>query len=542
MKKIEMMKKGTVRLAIALLLLAVLGSVLTGCSGGKTATTVVDLTSIEYNADTNSLTRENLKTVADFLGSNKTAYIQFVAAYRGYNMTEENFDLEAERPALDPSPEAAIAVLKANDKDSKALASVNYSTLNTADMLSIIDALKVNIPRDGNRGVLGTIEYWIGIALSAITNTVGFGNYLVGICIFAIIIELLLLPLGIKQQKNSIRQAKLRPKEMAIRRKFAGRNDQATQQKMQQEIQELYTRENYNPMSGCLPLLIQLPIILILYNIVVDPVRYTLGFSGEFSAALTAFYTTAKAAGGLGGQLAASTRGTIEILSAIKDADFSKLGEFLFFQNGAECYSWLEGIQDKIPSFSIGSLNFGQTPSIGTFNWLWIIPIVTFGVYFASTKLTRKFTYQPSMAADDKQMGCSNNIMDITMPLMSVYFSFIIPATISVYWIFKSILSTLKQFILSRVMPLPQFTEEDIKAAEKELKGKKNSSPSRTYSGRSDGTKPRSLHHIDDDDDLPAAPSKPTTPSEPKESKESAETPIEQSPLKDDSDKPTKND
>ena len=99
------------------------------------------------------------------------------------------------------------------------------------------------------------------------------GNYLMALLLFAIIVEVLLLPLGIKQQKNSIRQAKLRPKEMAIRKKYAGRNDQATQQKVTQEIQELYQRENFNPMGGCLPLLIQFPIIIILYNVVVNPMK-----------------------------------------------------------------------------------------------------------------------------------------------------------------------------------------------------------------------------------------------------------------------------
>ncbi|MBE6662359.1 MAG: YidC/Oxa1 family membrane protein insertase [Ruminococcaceae bacterium] len=153
-------------------------------------------------------------------------------------------------------------------------------------------------------------------------------------------------------------------------------------------------------------------------------------------------------------------------------------------------------------------------------------------------KLTRKLTYQAT-TANDAQMGCSNNIMDISMPLMSVYISFIVPATISVYWIFKSLLGTLKQFILSRTMPLPKCTEEDIKAAEKELKGKKSHAPARTASSNN-GQKPRSLHHIDDDDEpTPPAPKKET---KPKEASPAEETPIERAPMKDDSDKPQKND
>ncbi|MBR2353971.1 MAG: membrane protein insertase YidC, partial [Clostridia bacterium] len=112
-------------------------------------------------------------------------------------------------------------------------------------------------------------------------NWIMGNQYILALFIFAIIIEIILLPFGIKQQKNSIKQARLRPKEMAIRKKYAGRDDAPTKQKMQQEIQELYQKEGFNPMGGCLPMLIQLPIIFALYYIVLDPMTYVCGFSNE---------------------------------------------------------------------------------------------------------------------------------------------------------------------------------------------------------------------------------------------------------------------
>ena len=548
MKKIASIKTLAVRLLLALLLLAVMGSALSGCASG-TVSVSVSLSDIEYNEEQNSLTKEQLKTLSDFLANNGLAHEAFVAAYRGYDMTEKDFDREAERPALEPSVEAAKNVLKAYDKNGKALSSVDYSTLTVADMTSAVNVLKATVEKETARGLFENIQYWIGVALAFITKTIGFGNYLVGICIFAILIEVLMLPLSIKQQKNSIKLASLRPKEMAIRRKYAGRNDQPTQQKIQLEIQELYQRENFNPMGGCLPMLIQLPIILILYNIVIDPIRYTLGLSAQFSSALSAYFTTAKAAGGLGGALSSTQRGTIELLSHIKTEGIesvSGLKDFLLVRNGAECYEWLEGVADKIPGFTIGAFNSGVTPTIGQFSWYWLIPLITFGVYFGSMKLTRKFTYQPT-AADNPQMGCSNNIMDFSMPLMSVYISFVVPSAISVYWIFKSLLGTIKQFVLSRTMPIPQCTEEDIKAAERELKGKKNHTPARTATAG--GSKPRSLHHIDDDEPAPAQkPQKAQQKTEETPAQEiaapaeNADTPIDRAPLKDDSDKPQKKD
>ena len=548
MKKINTLKTLGLRLVLALLLLAVIGSALCACGAKSSSSSAnVSLSDISFDETANNLSKEELKTLAEFVVSNSETYVAFVAAYRGYDMTEKDFDLTVDRPQLDPSLDAAKNVLKKYDKDGKKLSDVDYADLTVADMESIIEVLKTDVERETKRNPFETIQYWIGVALGAVTNAFG-GNYLLGICIFAILFEILLIPLSIKQQKNSIKQAKLRPKEMAIRRKYAGRNDQKTQQKIQQEIQELYQRENFNPMGGCLPMLVQLPIIFVLYNIVIDPIRYTLGLSAQFSSALTSYYSAAKAAGGLGGAIASQQRGTIELLSHIKDEGlgvFEGLKDFLFIENGAECYEWLAEIQNKIPSFSLGRLNFGMTPNLSTFNWLWLIPIITFAVYFGSMKLSRKLTYQPTTAGD-AQMGCSNNIMDITMPLMSVYISFIVPATISVYWIFKSLLGTLKQFILSRTMPLPRCTEEDIKAAEKELKGKKSPAPARAAAPS--GAKPRSLHHIDDDDELPPPAPKTEKKELPRETtaqevkEEAPETPIERAPMKDDSDKPTKND
>ena len=97
--------------------------------------------------------------------------------------------------------------------------------------------------------------------------------------LFAVLVKLILLPFGIKQQKTSIKQARLRPKEMAIRKRYAGRTDRVTQQKMQNEIMDLYQREGYNPMGGCLPLLIQMPILLILYQVIINPLKYICGWS-----------------------------------------------------------------------------------------------------------------------------------------------------------------------------------------------------------------------------------------------------------------------
>ena len=76
--------------------------------------------------------------------------------------------------------------------------------------------------------------------------TISANNYIFAVFFFSLIVEIVLFPLSIKQQKNSVKTASLRPKEQAIRKKYAGRTDKATQQKMSLEINEMYQKEGYN--------------------------------------------------------------------------------------------------------------------------------------------------------------------------------------------------------------------------------------------------------------------------------------------------------
>lgn len=332
--------------------------------------------------------------------------------------------------------------------------------------------------------IIDKILTWIGQLLG--TFEAWTGSYVLSMLIFAVIIEILLLPFGIKQQKNQIRQAKLRPKEMAIRNKYKGRNDQATMQKMQQEINEFYQKEHFNPMSGCLPLLIQLPVIIALYQIIINPLKYVVGFSGD---QVTAIMERINELMGKG-TVAASQ--TIPYIDKIKTL-------------GVEAFSSIEGFADKVPSvdslpdFNIfGNFNVGLTPSKEGFSWLLIIPVLVFVSQFLTTKLTRKFTYQAPTAQSANQ-GCSTTAMDITFPLTSVYFSYILPGAVGIYWIAKSVISLIKQIVLTKVMPFPIYTEEDYKAAEKEMNAKApKNSPKAVMPGS--GKPVRSLHHIDDED------------------------------------------
>ncbi len=338
------------------------------------------------------------------------------------------------------------------------------------------------------------------------------GNYILALLLFAIVAKLIFLPLDIKQQKNSIKQAKMRPKEMAIRNKYKGRTDRNTQMKMQQEIQDMYQAEGYSPFSGCLPMLIQFPIIILLYTVIREPISYIVGMEKDVVTAmvesLNALFPDASTKFIFGDQIAmtaqinALTAEQIEAFtSAVKAVD----PEFVF-----------DAFKNSLPSFDLFGVNFGYSPEEMTsikgsiFNWLILVPALNFGIQFLSTKLMRLF--QPQPIGQDEASKKSMAIMEFTLPLMTVFFSYKMSGAIGIYWIFQNIVSLGERFVISKLMPLPTYTEEEIKEMEKaaKLAAKAREQARAAGTSASNGEKPRSLHRIDeDDDDTPPAVTKP---------------------------------
>ncbi len=312
-------------------------------------------------------------------------------------------------------------------------------------------------------------------------------NYLLAIFLFTFVFEILLIPLAIKQQKNQIKQASLAPRTAAIRKKYAGREDQATKQKMQNEIMDMYQEEHFNPASGCGTLLIQFPIIICLYNVVTKPLRYISNLSTAQIASLKEYMT-----GPMGLELDIRNE-QIGMVSVLRDNLSEFEAKFADFINGSLV----------LPDFKAGPFDLSKIPEISfkPFNWLMLIPVLTFVVMIVTQKIMKKFTYQDPTVAE-QQNSMSMKIMEWTMPLFSVYIEFQMAAAIGMYWIFRNILQTVEKIVISKIFPLPTYTEADYKEAER-VAGLSNKQKKREEKERDPNRKPvRSLHHIDDEEYL----------------------------------------
>lgn len=275
------------------------------------------------------------------------------------------------------------------------------------------------------------------------------GHYLIALLLVALLVKLVLLPFGIKQQKTAQKQAKLRPKEMAIRKKYSGRTDQPTMTKMNTEIQEMYREGGYNPLGGCLPMIIQLVIVMIIYRVMMNPLQYICNLPVDSINKLAELFE------------ATISRGDIELLSHITAETIGQINA-------------IEGLETltlaQLPNFSL----FGMANALAakpTFkSWLVTIPIITFVGQFFASKLQRKFMPQPMQ--DGAQTKSMNVMMDLFLPAMTTVIAFTVPAAVGIYWFFNNMLGVLQTVVLAKVMPLPKITEEDIKAAESEYSAK----------------------------------------------------------------------
>lgn len=345
-------------------------------------------------------------------------------------------------------------------------------------------------------------------------------SYFWALLFFALAMQIVLLPLAIKQQRSQIMMAKIKPKEMAIREKYKGRTDRATQQKMTMEIQEMYQREGYNQFSGCLPLLIQLPIILILFTIVRQPITHASNlldnnsnFVKDNAAVALEFYQVEKEAlikdkfdsekeynefvalidtyqTELGSEKQKEKNDKGFNVFTVKDGaliDESTLSRLIL--DGKEELTTLveegkidssilakfeetklDSYRESLPNYEFLGLNLINEPDMNKNIWLMFVPIFVFLSSWLSTKLMRKFNPAQTDANGNPVGG--GLFMEVGMPLMSAIFAYSFSAAIGVYWIWRTVLGIVQSFILAKVMPVPAVTEEQIAEARREMKTK----------------------------------------------------------------------
>ena len=249
-------------------------------------------------------------------------------------------------------------------------------------------------------------------------------NYALAITVFTLVTKLALLPLSIKQQKEQAKMAIFQPKLKRIQEKYGNNKE-----RYNEEIQKLYTEEGYNPMSGCLPSLIQFPILFGVIDVVYKPIYHIFRVS---NAVINEMMEVASAAGHVFENH--SYYNQIKLLKVIQE----ETELFAAFD---------QEIIEKIAEFdmTLFGLDLGVVPQFsltyeGGFNWYLILPILCGLFQFAMT------IYMQKSNPNANQGGGAMNIMLYTMPLMSVYIGFIVPAAAGFYWTLSAVVQFIQSF------------------------------------------------------------------------------------------------
>ena len=310
----------------------------------------------------------------------------------------------------------------------------------------------------------------IGAMLAWFSSLLG-GRYVFGLILYALLFKLLFLPFSIKQQKNQIKMALLAPKIELIKAKYKGRTDAPTMQKQQQEIMELQQKEGYSPFSGCLPLLLQFPIIIFLYNVIRGPLSYICGFSAEQITSIK------------------------DIIGSSAVSEISLVGEInTYIANGGGGLAAFEESLAKLPDFTLFGTNLADNPSFTS--WTILIPVIAAVLTWLSMFLSRRWNANPATQGQDAQANASLKMMDLMMPAMTLFMAYSLHSLMGIYWIYQSALGILQSYIISHVMPLPKFTEDEIR----EMKKAQKAAEKAAFSAAKNAPKHRSLHYIDEDD------------------------------------------
>lgn len=203
-------------------------------------------------------------------------------------------------------------------------------------------------------------------------------------------------------------------------------------------------------MSGCLPQFIPLPIMMGLYYAVQQPLQYIVGLSSE---------TVIKLAQLVGLDNLAGANYTVQIviaekLNAFKDA----VGNFT-----PDVFKCLADGESIFPmDFNFFGLNLADTPSIKHPGLIWIIPILSCLTAYLSSYIMQKMQNMPKgndAAANQMKM------MTMLMPLMSLYFAFILPGAIGIYWIFNNVFTCVQEIILTKTLRGKQEAKQAAEAA-----------------------------------------------------------------------------
>ena len=327
-------------------------------------------------------------------------------------------------------------------------------------------------------GILGPIASVLGIIMDVLFHITGqFGIFNIGLCIilFTIVTKMLMLPLTIKQQKSTKLMAIMNPEIQAIQTKYKGKKDQESMQRQNVELQAVYDKYGTSMTAGCLPLLVQMPILFALFSVVRNIPAYVASVRVNFDNVVNALMGQSDYVG----KVTAITDITKALNNVdIEKFDFTNANKLVDMLYNFSSTQWAE-LEAAFPSIAgiiaenaeaISEMNYffglnvaeapGWIPSIA-----WIIPILAGLSQFISVKILQGA--QQQKVDPDNPTAQSMQTMNNIMPLMSAFFCITMPVGLGIYWIASSLVMIIQQLAINAYMDRIDIDEMVKKNIEK---------------------------------------------------------------------------
>ena len=356
--------------------------------------------------------------------------------------------------------------------------------------------------------ILGKIMEGIFLVL----DKIGIPNIGIAIILFTIFVNLCMIPLTYKQQKFSKLSLKINPEIKAIQKKYDGKKDQDSMMKMQAETQAVYAKYGVSQVGSCGYLLIQFPILIALYRVIYQIPAYVTKIgdtfrvladkivatdNGAFITENTADLASVKSAVQMYAKNLAKegnlTNGIIDVLNRTSTSDMAQISSHYGLSdasiNGQQILSTLDasgkvvskGLLDTYNSFL--GLNIVNSPlniikeSFASHAYLImimaiLIPLLSGFTQWLSVKLAPN---QPQPTGDNSQadsMAQSMKMMNVMMPLMSVWFAFSFPAGMGIYWIANAVVRIILQILMNKridKIDINELIEQNKEKSKKKL-------------------------------------------------------------------------
>lgn len=326
--------------------------------------------------------------------------------------------------------------------------------------------------------ILGPIATVLGYVMDILFRfTSSFGVFNVGLCIilFTIVMKTLMIPLTIKQQKTTKLMSVMNPEIQAIQKKYKGKSDQESMQRQNVEIQAVYEKYGTSMTGGCLPLLIQMPILLalcrVIYNIPAyvpsvrvyfDNVVTPLMGQADYAQKLQEITNIATACGGKLDKFDfTNANRLVDMLYKFSTAQWGELQSL--FPAISDVIGQNAAVVERMNTFL--GLNMAEAPGWVP-SFAWIIPVLAAVSQWFSTKLMSG--NQPSTSGDaENPMAQSMKTMTTTMPLFSAFICITMPAGLGIYWIATSVVTIIQQLVVNAYMDKVNIDDMIAKNLEK---------------------------------------------------------------------------